>query len=34
MNEDMAIKFGIWLSGHDEETIKQMLKDYLKTNQF
>jgi hypothetical protein len=28
MRADEIIKFGIWLTGHDEETVRQMLKNW------
>ena len=28
MRADETIKFRMWLTGHDEETIRQMLKDW------
>lgn len=31
MNEvERAIEFGVWLTGHDEDTIWQMYEDYYK----
>lgn len=33
MDRSQIVKFGVWLTGHDEETIKQMYNDYSSSPQ-
>jgi hypothetical protein len=31
MDEEIIIKFGMAITGHDEDTIKQMLADFMRS---